>query len=142
LGISIRKNCESCDPPRNLEKVFSPGNPITCICDFRLAWILLNNPHRSTSWQRVDFRVHAIVPWLPLFFEATSILVRISHRLRSELQDYSDFLFDLVTTGSEQIQLAMFCPWLRSILGIRAAKSGSLSRPHEALHFTGTKNNE
>jgi hypothetical protein len=142
LGISIRQTCELCDPPGNLEKGFSQGNSTTCVCDFRLAWILLNHPHRSTSWERFDFRVHAIVPWLSLFFEATSILVRISHCLSSKLQDYADFLFDLVIAGSEQVQLEMFCPWLRRILGIRAAKSGPLSRPHEAIHFMGTKNNE
>jgi hypothetical protein len=141
LGISIRKDFGFCNPPHNLEKILSQGNPSTRLRGLRLARVLLNSPNRFSVWECIGFRNYGTLPCVSLFFEELSVLVCISNHLRSKHQDYSDFLFDLVIAGSYQVQLEIFCPRLRGVLGIRDAKSDSLSEPNKAIHFSGNEQN-
>jgi hypothetical protein len=141
LGISICKDFDFCDPPRNLEKILSQRNATARLRNIRLAGILLNSPYRFSGWECNGFRNYGTIPCVSLLFEELSVFVYISNHLRSKHQDYSDFLFDFVVAGSQQVQLEIFYLRLRRIFGIRDAKSDSLSRPHKAIRLTGNDKN-
>ena len=123
MGISIRTDFEFCDPPCDLEKVFSQGYPTRRLRGLRLARALLTDAPRFSSWECRSLRNDAIILRVSLFLARSFALVCVSHRCSSKYQDYSDLLFDLVIAGSQQVQLEIFRTRLRGILGIRVAKS-------------------